>query len=59
VKDANAAVVMVAHDDYHALDWERILDLMADRVLIDGRNVLGREKARGLDLIYKAVGVGE
>jgi UDP-N-acetyl-D-mannosaminuronic acid dehydrogenase len=58
VKGIDAAVIMVAHDDYHALDWEQIIDLMANRVLVDGRNVLGREKARELNLIYKAVGVG-
>ena len=58
VKGVDAIVLMVAHDDYHTLDWGQIIDLMANRVLVDGRNVLGREKAQKLNLIYKAVGIG-
>jgi len=59
VRDADATVVMVAHDDYCTLDWREVTDLMAGRVFVDGRNVLGREKALELNLIYKAVGVGD
>lgn len=59
VEDADAVVVMVAHDEYLDLDWEKVKKLMSGNLLVDGRNVLGKEKATGFGFAYKAVGVGD
>jgi len=58
VKGADAAVVMVAHDEYLALDWEKIRIEMAGKLLVDGRNVLPKEKAESAGFLYRGVGVG-
>ena len=59
VAGAEAVVVMVAHDDYLELDWEKIRKSMKGNLLVDGRNVLDKEKATSSGFIYKAVGVGD
>jgi len=51
--------VMVAHDDYLELDWEKIRKSMKGNLLVDGRNVLDKEKATSSGFVYKAVGVGD
>lgn len=58
VEGADATVVMVAHDEYLTLDWEKVAKIMSGKLLVDGRNVLDTEKASSLGLTYKAVGVG-
>jgi len=59
VAGAEAVVVMVAHDDYLELDWEKIRKSMKGNLLVDGRNVLDKEKATSSGFVYKAVGVGD
>ena len=59
VAGAEAVVVMVAHDEYLELDWEKIRKSMKGNLLVDGRNVLDKEKAADSGFIYKAVGVGD
>ncbi|KRT67598.1 MAG: nucleotide sugar dehydrogenase [candidate division WWE3 bacterium CSP1-7] len=59
VAGAEAVVVMVAHEDYLELDWEKIRKSMKGNLLVDGRNVLDKEKATSSGFVYKAVGVGD
>jgi UDP-N-acetyl-D-mannosaminuronic acid dehydrogenase len=40
---ADAAVIMVAHDEYGAADWRACLALLRTPVLVDGRHVLPDE----------------
>ncbi|MEX0621778.1 MAG: nucleotide sugar dehydrogenase [Candidatus Woykebacteria bacterium] len=56
LKDADAAVFMVAHNDYKRLDLKKIKSLMKTPVIIDGRNIFDKEKSRKLGFIYKGVG---
>ncbi len=58
VEDTDAVVVMVAHDEYLDLDWEKVRKWMKGNLLVDGRNVLDKEKATGFGFSYRGVGVG-
>jgi UDP-N-acetyl-D-mannosaminuronic acid dehydrogenase len=58
VEGVDAVVVMVAHDEYLDLDWEKVLKWMKGKVFVDGRNVLSKEKAAKLGFSYRGVGVG-
>ena len=56
LKDADAAVFMVAHNEYKNLDLKKMKNLMKTPIIIDGRNIFDKEKARNLGFIYKGVG---
>jgi UDP-N-acetyl-D-mannosaminuronic acid dehydrogenase len=56
VAGSDCVVVMVAHDEYHAIDLADLREWVATPVLIDGRNVFDKERARELGFIYKGVG---
>jgi UDP-N-acetyl-D-mannosaminuronic acid dehydrogenase len=56
IKNSDALVLMVAHDMYKKLDLTRIKTLMSNALIIDGRNVFDKEKARKAGFIYKGVG---
>ena len=58
VKGADAVVIMVAHDEYFDLDWSAIAFILNEKVIVDGRNVLGKENAKKLGVTYRAIGVG-
>lgn len=58
VRGAEAIIVMVAHDEYLELNWKKIKQLMSGSLFVDGRNVLGKEKAARLGFTYRGVGVG-
>ena len=58
VNKADAVVIMVAHDEYSKLDWSVLVKRLRHKVVVDGRNVLGREKGMSLGVIYRAIGVG-
>lgn len=53
---ADAAVFMVAHDEYKKLNLQKVKNLMKTPVIIDGRNIFNKEKARKEGFIYKGVG---
>ncbi|MEX2014113.1 MAG: nucleotide sugar dehydrogenase [Parcubacteria group bacterium] len=57
-KGADAVVIMVAHDEYLKLDWPRLVKQLRHKVIVDGRNVLGKDKISSLGAVYRAVGVG-
>lgn len=56
LRAADAVVLMTAHDQYKNLKLIKLKKLMRTTVLIDGRNVFDKEKARSLGFIYKGVG---
>ena len=56
--NADAVVLMVAHDQYFELGWRSIIMALRHKVVVDGRNVLGKDKAKELGVIYRDIGVG-
>ncbi len=56
VTGSDCVVLMVAHDQYRALDLADLKAWLATPVLIDGRNVFDKEKVRGLGFFYAGVG---
>ena len=56
LKNAGAAVFMVAHDEYKNLSLEKLKKLMRTKILIDGRNIFSKDEAKKLGFIYKGIG---
>jgi UDP-N-acetyl-D-mannosaminuronic acid dehydrogenase len=56
VTGSDCVVLMVAHEEYRALDLADLQAWLATPVLIDGRNVFDKEKARSLGFFYAGVG---
>jgi len=59
LKACDAAVVMVAHRAYRALDPAAIKSALCTPILIDGRRVFDAAQARAVGLVYHGVGQGE
>ncbi len=53
---ADALVLMTEWNQFRNLDWARLKDLMADRVVVDLRNVYKPQKVRKLGFDYHSVG---
>jgi len=53
---ADAAVLMVAHKVYRTLDLTALAATLAHPVLIDGRHVYDRARAREAGLVYRCIG---
>jgi UDP-N-acetyl-D-mannosaminuronic acid dehydrogenase len=58
VQGCDAIVVMVAHDEYRALDLDELQASVARPVLVDGRNVFSVEQVRDSGWVYRGVGRG-
>jgi UDP-N-acetyl-D-mannosaminuronic acid dehydrogenase len=56
VEGSDCVILMVAHDEYRALDLADLRERMATPVLIDGRNVWSKSRARELGFLYAGVG---
>lgn len=57
MKGKDAIVLMTAHDEYRKIKYKDMVDSMKKKpILVDGRNVYNKEKARKVGLIYKGVG---
>lgn len=58
LKNANAVVLMTAHDEYKKLKLSKLKKLLKGRqpILIDGRNLYNKEEAEKLGFVYKGVG---
>jgi len=56
VKGADAVVLMVAHEEYRAIDLAELRALLRTPVLVDGRGIFDPEVARRAGLIYRGVG---
>ena len=57
VHGCDAAVVMVAHGAYRALDLAALKAALRTPVLVDGRHVFDATRARAAGLVYRCVGV--
>jgi UDP-N-acetyl-D-mannosaminuronic acid dehydrogenase len=56
LQGSDAVVVMVAHDEYRALDLDELRGRIARPVLIDGRRVFSAEQAEAAGWAYRGVG---
>jgi UDP-N-acetyl-D-mannosaminuronic acid dehydrogenase len=56
VSDSDCLILMVAHKEYRDLDLADLKALMATPILIDGRNLFDKRKARELGFLYAGVG---
>jgi UDPglucose 6-dehydrogenase len=56
LRDAEAALICTDWDEFRGLDWQRAGELMARRLVIDGRNVCSPAHMRGLDFEYLSFG---
>lgn len=56
VTDSDCVILMVAHDEYRTVDLAELRAWMATPVLIDGRSVFDKKRARDLGFIYRGVG---
>ena len=57
IKDKDAIILMTGHDEYKSLDYGKMKELMSKNpMIIDGRNVFDKEKAKSVGFIYKGVG---
>lgn len=48
-------VIVTAHDEFKNLDLNRI-DKKGVKVIIDGRNILDKEKVAGVGIVYRGIG---
>jgi UDPglucose 6-dehydrogenase len=53
---AHAAVIVTEWDAFRALDFARMADLLADKLLVDLRNLYDREEVERHGFRYVAVG---
>lgn len=56
LRDADAALLCTEWDAFREIDWQRAGNLMARRLLIDGRNLYSPEIMRELGFEYVSVG---
>ena len=55
-QDADALVIATEWDEFRTLNWERLRDLMAHPLIVDGRNLLKPEEMRALGFEYHSMG---
>ena len=55
-RGANAVVVCTEWEEFKQVDLVRLRDVMAEPVIMDGRNLLDREAATAAGFIYASVG---
>jgi UDPglucose 6-dehydrogenase len=56
LEGADACVLVTEWNEFLTLDWQRVRDIMARPILIDGRNALDGERLTALGFIYDGVG---
>lgn len=58
LKKADAIILMADHDEYSKLTLKMLKELMkaSKPIIVDGRNVFDKEKARKIGFIYKGIG---
>jgi UDPglucose 6-dehydrogenase len=56
VKDADGVIITVEYDRFNKEDWEKIADLVKEKVIFDGRNILDVEKVKKFGFEYHGVG---
>jgi UDPglucose 6-dehydrogenase len=55
-RDADALMIVTEWDEFRGLDWERIRNLMARPLVLDGRNLLDPARMKALGFEYHPVG---
>jgi UDPglucose 6-dehydrogenase len=55
-KNADALLIATEWEEFRALDWAKIRDLMARPLVVDGRNLLSPAEMRKLGFEYRAFG---
>jgi UDPglucose 6-dehydrogenase len=56
VQDANALLVITEWAEFRTLDLARIKDIMANPIIVDGRNMFEPRSVRNLGFEYYSVG---
>ena len=56
VKEANALLLVTEWDEFKSLDLEKVKALMANPIIIDGRNVFNLDEVQSLGFEYYSVG---
>lgn len=56
VKGANLIVLVTEWSEFYDLDFEKIKNLMANCNIIDGRNILDRQKLQKMGFKYAGIG---
>jgi UDPglucose 6-dehydrogenase len=56
VKDANALLLVTEWDEFKSLDLNRIKNLMANPIILDGRNLFDPDEVRSLGFEYSSFG---
>ena len=56
VKDVDGIIITVEYDKFNEEDWEKIANLVKEKVIFDGRNILDVEKVKKLGFKYHGVG---
>ena len=56
LEDADALVLMTAHDEFRSLEFQKVKKLMKTPIVIDGRRIYDSEKLREIGFYYSGVG---
>jgi UDPglucose 6-dehydrogenase len=56
VKEANALLLVTEWDEFKSLDLNKVKSLMANPIIVDGRNVFDPDEVRGLGFEYYSIG---
>ncbi|MCX6349826.1 MAG: UDP binding domain-containing protein, partial [Candidatus Aureabacteria bacterium] len=59
LKGADCAAIVTRHRPYLSLNLSKAKKLMRTPIIIDGRNVLDREKAEAAGFLYRGIGKGK
>lgn len=58
LKMADCAIFLTKHKEYTMLTLERIASLMRSKVIVDGRNIFDKHRAKELGITYRGIGKG-
>lgn len=56
LKDADAMVLITAHNDFKSIDFEKVKELMNIPIVVDGRRIYDPEVLRQMGIYYKGIG---
>ena len=58
LENADAAILMTAHDEFREIDLMKVKELMTTPIIIDGRRVFDPENTKKLGFVYRGIGAG-
>ena len=58
LKKADCAIFMTRHKEYTQLSLAQLANLMRHKVVVDGRNLFDKRRAKKLGIIYRGIGKG-